>query len=276
MTKLSVVTPCFRQVRYVRETLDSVARLRTPHEHIIFDGGSDDGTLDVLREHAGPDVRSTSEPDRGQTHAVNKAIEAAAGDLVMWINADDAVIPDAVDRAVERLQSDPDFAAVYGGVELIDAESKTRRTYVPEPWSWRRFVYLGDYIPLPTVIFRRQLVDQAGLLDEQWRDAADYDFYLRLFEGRRVERIPEPLVRFRFHEDSKTSKDVWTQQRELLEIRLNRARNRRQRAAMIGIDRAKRAILPRISHWPKLLPDEGDKPSLLIRAADRWRRLRAG
>src|SRR3954452_4586917 len=232
MTELSVVTPCFRQVRYVRETLDSVAQLRTPHEHIIFDGGSDDGTLDVLRDHARPDVRWTSEPDRGQTHAVNKGLQAAAGDLVMWINADDAVIPDAVDRAVERLQSNPNLAAVYGGIELIDAESKTRRTYIPEGWSWRRFVYLGDYIPLPTVVFRRSLLDQAGLLDEHWRDAADYDFYLRLFEGRKVERIPEPLVRFRFHEDSKTSKDVGTQQRELLEIRLKRAQNRRQPASM--------------------------------------------
>jgi glycosyltransferase involved in cell wall biosynthesis len=275
VTTLSVVTPCFRQVRYVRETLDSVAQLRTPHEHVIFDGGSDDGTLDVLREHAGPEVRWTSEPDRGQTHAVNKAIEAATGDLLMWINADDAVIPDAVDRAVEHLQGNPDLAAAYGGIELMDADSRTRRTYIPEGWSWRRMLYLGDYIPLPTVIFRRGLVDETGLLDEQWVDAADYDFYLRLFDGRRVERIPEPLVRFRFHEDSKTSKDVWTQQRELLEIRLKRARNRRQRAAMKAIDRAKRAILPRISHWPKLLPDEGEKPSLVIRAADRWRRARA-
>jgi glycosyltransferase involved in cell wall biosynthesis len=275
MTMLSVVTPCFRQVRYVRETLDSVAQLRTPHEHIIFDGGSDDGTLDVLREHGGPEVKWTSEPDRGQTHAVNKGFEVATGDLVMWINADDAVVPVAVDKAVEHLKRNPDLAAVYGGIELIDADSRTQRTYIPEAWSWRRMLYVGDYIPLPTVIFRRALIDQAGLLDEQWRDAADYDFYLRVFDGRQVERIPETLVRFRFHEDSKTSKDVWTQQRELLEIRLKRARNRRERAAMRAIDRAKRAILPRISHWPKLLPDEGEKPSLVIRAADRWRRLRA-
>src|SRR3954452_20880521 len=146
MTELSVVTPCFRQVRYVRETLDSVAALRTPHEHVIFDGGSDDGTLDVLREHAGADVRWTSEPDRGQTHAVNKAMAAARGDLVMWINADDAVVPDAVDRAVDHLEHNPDVAAVYGGIELMDADSATRRTYIPEDWSWRRFVYLGDYI----------------------------------------------------------------------------------------------------------------------------------
>lgn len=275
MTKLSVVTPCFRQVRYVRATLDSVAALRTPHEHVIYDGGSDDGTLDLLREHAGPDVRWTSEPDRGQTHAVNKAIEAAEGELVMWINADDAVIPDAVDRAVEHLDRNPQLVAVYGGIELIGADGVTRRTYIPEEWSWRRFVYLGDYIPLPTVIFRRSLVAEAGLLDERWRDAADYDFYLRLFEGHQVERLPEALVRFRFHAGSKTASEVWVQQEELLEIRLGRARNRRQRAAMLAIERAKRAILPRISHWPRLLPDEGEKPSPLIRAADRWRRFRA-
>jgi glycosyltransferase involved in cell wall biosynthesis len=275
MTKLSVVTPCFRQVRYVRETLDSVAALATPHEHIIFDGGSDDGTLEVLREHAGPEVHWTSEPDRGQTHAVNKAMEAATGELLMWINADDAVVPAAVDRAVAQLDRHPELAAVYGGIELIDADSHTHRTYIPERWSWRRMLYVGDYIPTPTIIFRRALIEETGLLDEQWRDAADYDFYLRVFDGRQVERVPEPLVRFRFHADSKTSKDVWTQQRELLEIRLRRARNRRQRTAMLTIDRLKRAILPRISPWPKLIPDEDDRSSLLIRAADRWRRFRA-
>src|SRR4051812_26331403 len=122
MTVLSVVTPCFRQVRYVQETLDSVAALRTPHEHVIFDAGSDDGTLDVIRDRSDAAVRLTSEPDRGQTHAVSKAMAAASGEFVMWINADDAVIPDAVDRAVAKLQADPGVAAVYGGIELIDAD----------------------------------------------------------------------------------------------------------------------------------------------------------
>src|SRR5690348_10492988 len=105
MTVLSVVTPCFRQVRFVRETLDSVAQLRTPHEHVIYDAGSDDGTVELIREHASASVRLTSEPDRGQTHAVVKGMAAATGEFVMWINADDVVIPEAVDRAVQKLQA---------------------------------------------------------------------------------------------------------------------------------------------------------------------------
>jgi hypothetical protein len=166
--------------------------------------------------------------------------------------------------------------AVYGGMEVTDPDGSVRRTYIPAEWSWKRYLYMGDYVPTPSFVFRRRLVEERGLLDERWHDAADYDFYLRLLHGVRVDRLPEPIVRFRFHEESKTGANVWLQQDEALAIRLSWARNRWERALMSGFDRGKRAILPRISHWPKLIPDEGDKASPLIRAADRWRRLRAG
>jgi hypothetical protein len=83
-------------------------------------------------------------------------------------------------------------------------------------------------------------------------DAADYDFYLRLFRVSRVERLPTPHVRFRVHAESKTSRNVWRQQDEALAIRLKWARSWPERAAMTAFDRRKRAVLPRISQWPKL------------------------
>jgi hypothetical protein len=110
---------------------------------------------------------------------------------------------------------------------------------------------MGDYIPTPSIIFRRSLLDEVGLLDEQYVDAADYDFYLRLFERCRVERRPEALIRFRYHPDSKTATDVWLQQREALQIRLKRAKGPLDKALMQGFDFAKRTVLPRISRWPK-------------------------
>src|SRR5438034_3172111 len=109
----SVVTPVYNSVRFLDETLDSVAALRTPHEHIVVDGGSTDGTVELLRARNDETLSWVSEPDRGQTHAVNKGMERVSGELVGWLNGDDAYIPDAVDGAVEHLQRHPDVDAVF-------------------------------------------------------------------------------------------------------------------------------------------------------------------
>jgi GT2 family glycosyltransferase len=127
-----------------------------------------------------------------------------------------------------------------------------RRVYRPWRFRWRLYLLLGDYLPTPTIIFRRKLLETVGLLDEKYVDAADYDFYLRLFRYARVERLPEPLVRFRYHADSKTGRDAFRGQREALQIRLKWARGRGDRLLMEGLDRLKRSALPRISAWPRM------------------------
>ena len=247
--RLSVVTPSYGSARFIAETLDSVAALRTAHEHIVIDGGSTDGTVELLGRR--DDVAWVSEPDRGQTHAVNKGLERATGDLCAWLNADDAYNPEAVDRAVALLAERPDIDLLYGGIQFTDENLDVRRTYIPAEPSFGRYLFFGDYIPTPTFIFRRALLEDTGLLDERWVDAADYDFYLRLMHRRRVLRFPEPLVRFRFHPDSKTARDALKAQDEAMQIRLLWARNARDRAVMRGFDALKRAVLPRISGWPE-------------------------
>jgi glycosyltransferase involved in cell wall biosynthesis len=249
--RLSVVTPSFNSGRFIAQTLDSVAALATPREHIVVDGGSDDDTTEILTGRDDPNLRWVSEPDRGQTHAVNKGLEQASGDVCAWLNADDAYNPEEVDRAVALLEARPEVDLLYGGIQFTDGELNVRRTYLPAPPSFGRYLFFGDYIPTPTFIFRRSLLERSGLLDEEWVDAADYDFYLRLMHGRRVERVREPLVRFRFHDDSKTARDAMKAQGEAMEIRLRWARGPRDRAIMKGFDAAKRAILPRISNWPE-------------------------
>lgn len=248
----SVVTPTYNAARFLPAALESVARLTVDHEHVVVDGGSTDDTVALLEERADARLRWISEPDRGQTHAVNKALRQARGEVVGWLNGDDEYISDAVDRAVRHMLSHPDVDAVFGGMHVVDEHGVVRRQYQPGRYSWRRWLFMGDYIPTPSIIFRRALLERVGLLDEAYADAADYDFYLRLFSGRRIERHPEALFRFRYHPESKTSRDVWRQQREALEIRLKWARGPVDRFAMEGFDRLKRAVLPRISAWPRL------------------------
>ena len=252
MPDLSVVTPVYNSARYLAAALDSVARLTASHEHIVIDGGSTDGTVALLESRDDSSLSWVSEPDRGQTHAVNKGFERARGELLGWLNGDDEYVSAAVNRAVEYLLAHPELDAVFGGMDITDEEGRVRREYRPAPFSWRRYLYLGDYITTPTIIFRRRLLDREGLLDEAYVDAADYDFFLRVFRDARVERRPEALVRFRYHPDSKTARDAFRGQDEALRIRLKWARRPHERLAMEAIEKAKRLILPRISAWPRM------------------------
>ena len=155
-----------------------------------------------------------------------------------------------VDRAIEHLERSPEVGAIFGAVNYVDEEGDAFRTLVPPKFSWRRYLYFGAFVTTPTIIWRRQLLEQAPALNERYVDAADYDFFLRLLRGVRVDRIDEPMLNFRYHPTSKTRTDVWVQLNEAMEIRLGWARNPLQRAIMRAWEGSRRAILPRISSWP--------------------------
>jgi glycosyltransferase involved in cell wall biosynthesis len=220
---------------------------------VVVDGGSTDGTVQLLESRDDERLRWVSEPDRGQTHAVNKGLAMARGELVMWVNGDDEVVPEGVRAAVEHLDRNAEAQVVYGGLDFMDADGSVRREYRPAGWSWHRYLLLGDYVPTPTFVFRAARYDEVGPLDERWVDAADYDFYLRLTHGVRVDRLPQPHVRFRWHASSKSATDVWKQQDEASAIRLQWSRSGRDRAVMLGFDRAKRVLLPVLTRgrWPE-------------------------
>lgn len=250
MALLSVITPARNMARFLPDTLDSVAALDAPHEHIVVDGASDDGSVELLEGREDPHLTWISEPDSGQTEAVNKGLRLARGDLLAWVNADDAYIPEAVDRALDHLEHNPEVGAIFGGVNYVDENGEVFRTLVPPRFSWRRYLYFGAFVTTPTIIWRRELLEQAPSLNQAYADAADYDFFLRLLRGARVDLIEEPLLNFRYHPESKTTTDVWVQLNEAKEIRLGWARNPLQRGIMLGWEGARRAILPRISSWP--------------------------
>lgn len=253
---LSVVTPSFNFQRFLGETLDSVAALRTSHEHLVFDGGSTDGTVDLLAERDDPDLSWVSEPDRGQTHAVNKGLERARGRYVGWLNADDAYVSDEVDAAIAALEANPNLDAVFGFMDVVDEHGRVASRYRCGRFSWNRYLYFGEYVPTPTIIFRRTLLSQAPRLDERYLDAADYDFYLRLLRGASVRNMRQPLIRFRYHDASKTASNPQLQRREALEIRFANARTRLEHGPMRALDRimnvrrSGRSIFPELPERP--------------------------
>lgn len=201
---VSVITPSWNQGEYLARTLASVASQSPPVlEHFIADAGSTDGTLALLRA-APPPVRWISEPDRGQAHAVNKAIAATRGDIIGWLNSDDIYYPDAIARAVRSFESDPGVDVVYGQADHIDAHDVRIGDYPTEPFDAARLREFC-FICQPAAFIRRRCFDTYGPLDERLHYCMDYEYWLRLARGgARFTYLRERLAGSRLHEGAKT------------------------------------------------------------------------
>ena len=203
MTPLvSILTPSLDQGRWLPRNLESVAAQTYPEiEHIVMDGGSSDETVAVLRD--APNVHWTSELDRGQSHALNKALAASSGDIVGWLNADDAYFShDAVECAVSALEQNADVAAIYGHAALVDGSDRLLHYLWAPPfstWLLQRF----NYISQPTVFLRRAAIAEV-FVDESYDSWMDRELWLRLARVHRFQRVNRVLAIDRHHSDRKS------------------------------------------------------------------------
>jgi glycosyltransferase involved in cell wall biosynthesis len=202
---VSIVTPSFNQGRFIEQTIQSVLAQDYPNlEYVVVDGGSTDQTLDILRRYEGR-LRWVSEPDGGQSEAINKGFRMARGDIVAWLNSDDTYLAGAVSKAVAHLQAHPEVALIYGEGYLMDeAGHVTRRFPATEPFNLWRLVHFSDYILQQTVFWRRWVFDTVGMLDESLHYGMDWDFWIRVAKRFEVAYIPEFLGNLREYATAKT------------------------------------------------------------------------
>ena len=203
MPLVTVVTPSFNQGRFIRETIESVltqsyARI----EYLVMDGGSSDETVEILKSY-GDRLAWVSEPDGGQTDAINKGWRRARGMIVAYLNSDDTYVPGAVAKAVEGLRAHPDAAAVYGEGYHVDEAGSVIDRYPTEAFGMARLAETC-FICQPTVFLRREVVERLGYLDESLRYCMDYDLWIRLAHVSRFAYLPEYLANTRLHADTKT------------------------------------------------------------------------
>jgi glycosyltransferase involved in cell wall biosynthesis len=201
---VSIVTPSFNQGRFLEETLLSVQRQDYPRiEHIVVDGGSSDGTLDIIRRHERSLARWMSEPDEGQTDAIAKGFSLASGDILAWLNSDDLLMPSAVRVAVAELVGDPALGLVYG--DRIEIDSRGNITNVVQLPSHRNSMFRRNFtIPQETAFFRRQAYEAAGGVDRSLHFAMDFDLWVRLAAVAPMRHVPLFLGSYRQHGTSKS------------------------------------------------------------------------
>ena len=211
--RVTVVTPCYNSVATLSALLDSIDSQAVSAldgffelEHIVMDGGSTDGTLDLLASRQRPWRTVVSEPDKGPADAINKGFARATGDYVAWLNADDAYAPTALVRAVDALERRPRASFAFGRCPIIDANgteirhpiTRFKELFFPFPFRW--VLQTLNFVSQPATLFRKSALDAAGLLRTDLKAAWDYDLLLRLRKLGPCVRIPgrSPVAYFRW------------------------------------------------------------------------------
>jgi len=200
---VSVVTPSFQQARFIERTLESVARQGGGVEHIVMDGGSTDGTVEIL-ERWRDRISFSSGRDGGQTAAINSGIARARGEVLAYLNSDDVYYDGAVAAAVEAFERNPSADVVYGDAVHIDDGDRILGAYPTEEWSMER-LKLVCFLCQPAVFFRRRVIERFGPFDARLHYCMDYEYWLRLgMRGARFVHIPLRLAGSRVHDATKT------------------------------------------------------------------------
>lgn len=202
---VSIVTPSYNQATFLEATIQSVLSQDYPHlEYIIIDGGSTDGSLEIIQRNADRLAAWVSEPDQGQTDAINKGFARAHGQILAWLNSDDTYQPHAIAEAAAYLCEHPEAGMVYGDANLIDQKGAVIGRFPARQTDYRRLRRGYVHIPQQAAFFRASLWRQVGPLDPSFYFAMDYDLWVRLARLAPLHYYPRLWANFRLHAKGKS------------------------------------------------------------------------
>ena len=209
---ISIITPVNNQVQFIAATLESVLLQNYGAlEYIVMDGGSVDGSAEIIERYRPSLTRFESGPDTGQANAINEGMEHASGDILAWLNGDDLLLPGAIEYVAHFFETHPEVDVVYGHRIVIDAEGNEIGRWILPPHD-NEVLSWADYVPQETMFWRRRIWKRVGArIDESFQFALDWDLLVRFRNaGARFARLPRFLGAFRVHRDQKTTKKLGT------------------------------------------------------------------
>ena len=202
---VTIITPSYNQDKYLEATIQSVLGQDYPHiEYFIVDGGSTDGSLDIIKKYTDKISWWVSEKDNGQADAINKGMRRASGDIIAWMNSDDLYLKGAVSRAVEAIEKKPDCGFVFSNVLCIDADTNITNTMRYGNWGvadLASFKIIGQ----PGVFMNRNILDETGLLDETYNLLLDPHLWLRIASKSDIFYVDDFWAAARYHSEAKNT-----------------------------------------------------------------------
>jgi glycosyltransferase involved in cell wall biosynthesis len=208
---ITIITPTLNQKLYIEETILSVLSQNYPNlEYIIADGGSTDGTKEILKKYSG-DIIWFSRKDKGQSQAINRGIEKSTGNIIAYLNSDDLLLPNALFKIADAFGSHPEIQWITGYCMIINEQSREIRQLITFykklllHFSSLNLLLITDYISQPATFWRREMINEVGLFNEDFHFAMDYDYLLTLMEKSRPLILKDYLAGFRVHRSSKST-----------------------------------------------------------------------
>lgn len=272
--RISVVTPSFNMAPYLEDTITSViGNLRPGDEYFVIDGGSTDGSVDIIRRYESSLTGWISEKDTGYADALAKGFDRATGDILCWINAGDLYLAGALDAARQRLAGDLDM--IFGDDFHIDEDSRVlsySRGWVPD---LRMAMLYGGWTPLQDACFwRRSLYQHIGGIDRLLRYAADYDLFLRMALGGRAGYVPVTFSAFRRHAGQKSISGSRAYGDERRRVRAREigalSSGPALKALYRGVNRVAMSVRARVAPLAWRRPDLVGRPVTSLRCAAYW------
>lgn len=205
--KISIITPSYNQGLYLEETIKSVLNQNYPNlEYIIIDGGSSDNSVEIIKKYEKYISYWCSEPDKGQSHAINKGLKKATGDIFAYLNSDDLYVDRALFTVAEYFVNNLDVDLVYGDVYLIDSKSNLikKRYELDFDFKMGCLIGFGIIIPQPATFWRKKVTEKIGYFNESNHYTMDQNYWYRVAKEFKIVHIPKFLAKFRYHESSKT------------------------------------------------------------------------
>ncbi|UCV06655.1 glycosyltransferase family 2 protein [Dechloromonas denitrificans] len=221
LPKISIVTPSYNQAEFLERTIRSVLDQNYPNlEYIIIDGGSTDGSVDIIRKYADRLAYWISEPDGGQTDAINKGLQRATGEWLAWQNSDDIYYNGSFVAAAAAAAQNPDADIIIGNINLIDRDDVVLRDICYVTPSYGGLLAEGMVLTNQAAFWRRRVHEKIGWLSMDLHYAFDYEWFLRLTKGRKGAHVNECWGGYRLHEATKTHNQAQRFHEENSRIRL--------------------------------------------------------